>query len=158
MTYKQTLLAALAALALSSASSFAQGVPQTLLGTPEQARTMLGRVVAEVNTNMPKAMAAVSSGENGLKEGDLYSFCIGPDGKVDAHPNPALIGTDVKTLKDVNGKPFGEEMLRAKEGQFTEVSYMWPRLGSTKPEPKVSYVTRIKDHICGVGYYKQAQK
>lgn len=157
MTYKQTLLAALAAFALSSGSGFAQGMPQPLQA-PEQARAILGRVVAEVNANVTKAMAEVSTGMNGFKEGDLYSFCIGPDGRVDAHPNPALIGTDVKTLKDINGKPFGEEMLRAQEGKFTEVSYMWPRLGTTTPVPKVSYVTKIKDHICGVGYYQQAQK
>ena len=40
------------------------------------------------------------------------------------------------------------------EGQVNEVSYAFPRPGSTAPAPKVSYVTRVGDQICGVGYYK----
>ena len=31
---------------------------------------------------------------------------------------------------------------------------MWPRLGTTEPVPKISYVTKVKDQMCGVGYYK----
>jgi hypothetical protein len=31
---------------------------------------------------------------------------------------------------------------------------MWPRPGSTDPVKKVSYVTRVGDQVCAVGYYK----
>jgi hypothetical protein len=37
---------------------------------------------------------------------------------------------------------------------ITEVSYMFPRPGSDTPVPKVSFVTRVGDEGCGVGYYK----
>ena len=37
---------------------------------------------------------------------------------------------------------------------MNEVSYAFPRPGSTTPAPKVSYVTRVGDQICGVGYYR----
>ena len=41
------------------------------------------------------------------------------------------------------------------EGQITEVSFMFPKPGTTAPAvPKISFVTRAGDLICGVGYYK----
>lgn len=124
-------------------------------GTAAEAKAMLERAVAAVNADEPKALTEFSKGEDGFKDRDLYVFCIGPDDKVDAHPNPAQIGTDAKSIKDKNGKPFGEEMIRvAQPGKFAEVSYMWPRLGTTTPVPKESYVTKVKNQICGVGFYK----
>jgi hypothetical protein len=42
-----------------------------------------------------------------------------------------------------------------KQGQITEVSYMFPKPGADKtPVPKVSFVTGVGDVGCGVGYYK----
>ena len=43
----------------------------------------------------------------------------------------------------------------AKDGQVNEVSYMFPKPGPDKtPVPKVSFVTKVGDLGCGVGYYK----
>ena len=124
-------------------------------GTADEARAMLERAVAAVNADEPKALAEFSKGQAGFKDRDLYVFCAGPDGKIDAHPNPALMGNDMNTIKDKNGKLFGQEMVRvAQAGTLNEVSYMWPRLGTTEPVPKVAYVTKVKDQVCGVGYYK----
>ena len=124
-------------------------------GTPEEARAMLERAVAAVNADEAKALAAFSTERPESLDRDLYVFCIGPTGRIDAHPNSGLIGQDVRSLKDENGKVFGEEMLKvAQPGKFAEVSYMWPRPGTTEPVSKVSYVTKVKDQICGVGYYK----
>ena len=39
------------------------------------------------------------------------------------------------------------------QASFAEVTYSWPRLLSNVPMRKTSYVTRIDDHVCGVGYY-----
>jgi hypothetical protein len=53
---------------------------------------------------------------------------------------------------------FGQELYVAAqkpEGQITEVSYMFPKPGTTAPAvAKVSFVTRVGDLGCGVGYYK----
>jgi signal transduction histidine kinase len=78
------------------------------------------------------------------------------DGKVLVTQAKTLIGTDVKTIKDKSGKAFGEEMYKTaqQEGKITEVSYMFPRPGETEPVQKISYVTRVGDVGCGVGYYK----
>ena len=42
----------------------------------------------------------------------------------------------------------------AQAGKISEVSYMWPRPGGTDPVQKVSYVTKVGDQVCAVGYYK----
>ena len=40
------------------------------------------------------------------------------------------------------------------EGTINEVTYMFPKPGGTEPAAKVSYVTKVGDLGCGVGYYK----
>ena len=43
----------------------------------------------------------------------------------------------------------------AQDGKITEVgNYMFPRPGQTEPAAKVSFVTKVGDLGCGVGYYK----
>ena len=69
--------------------------------------------------------------------------------------HPKLVGKSLKDLKDKTGKPLGEEIYaKAQEGKITEVSYMWPRPDQTEPVQKVSYVTKVGDQVCAVGYYK----
>ena len=76
-------------------------------------------------------------------------------GKFTAHPNKALIGTDVKALKEKDGSPLGEKVFNAsKEGTITTVAYNFPKPGTTDPVPKEFYVTRVGNQGCGVGYYK----
>ncbi len=77
----------------------------------------------------------------------------GPDGVFSAHPS--LVGKSMKDLKDKAGKPIGEEFYKvAQEGKVAEVSYVWPRPGSAEPVQKVSFVTKVGDQVCAVGYYK----
>jgi signal transduction histidine kinase len=122
-------------------------------GTRDEARAMLDRVVAEVKADSVAALAKFNAGAEGFKDRDLYPFCIGPDNTTSAHPT--LLGTPASEIKDVEGKLMVEEMLKvAEEGKISEVEYKWPRPGSDEPLPKVSFVTRIGDQVCGVGYYK----
>jgi signal transduction histidine kinase len=125
-------------------------------GTADEARAMLDRVIAEMKADPAKALAKVNAGEGGgFVDRDLYPFCIGPDARVSGHPSPEQLGKHASEIKDVDGKTMTEEMLKvAEEGKVAEVEYKWPRLGSTEPTPKVSFVTRIGDQVCGVGYYK----
>jgi signal transduction histidine kinase len=123
-------------------------------GTAVEAKTMLEKAVAAVKANKPGALTQFAKGEGGFKDRDLYPFCGGPDGNFTAHPT--LTGKSLKDLKDKEGKPIGEEMYKnAQEGKISEVSYMWPRPGTTEPlVQKVSYFTKIGDQVCAVGYYK----
>jgi signal transduction histidine kinase len=133
---------------------FVPGVFAAEYGTPEEARAMLDRVVAAMKADPVAALAKFNAGADGFKDRDLYPFCAGPDGIMSAHP--ALLGKSASEIKDVDGKMVVEEMMKvAEEGKVTEVEYKWPQPGSTEPLPKVSYVTKIGDQVCGVGYYKK---
>jgi signal transduction histidine kinase len=139
-----------AALALST-TAFAQGS-----GTATEAKAMLEKAVAAVKADKAKALAAFNAGTDGFKDRDLYPFCFNiADGVVTAGP-PSVKGKDTRTLKDPNGKSFGEEIYKAaQDGKITEVSnYMFPRPGQTELVAKSSFVTKAGDQGCGVGYYK----
>jgi len=144
-----------AALTLSAAT-FAQ---QGQFGAPQEAKAMLDKAVATVKADQAVALAMFIKGEGGFRDRDLYPFCFrNGDGKALASPPAVPAGTDVRTLKDPTGNVYGLELYAAAqkpEGQITEVSYMFPRPGGeAKPVPKVSFVTRVGELGCGVGYYK----
>ena len=148
MNRKQLLITLSALIMTAAATAFAAE-----FGTAAEAKAMLEKAVAAIKANKADALAKIAKGEGGFKDRDLYPFCVGADGKFSVHPT--LAGTAAKDLKDKAGKPIGEEFLKvAQEGKISEVTYMWPRPGSTEPVQKVSYVTKVGDEICAVGYYK----
>ncbi len=69
---------------------------------------------------------------------------------------PAFAGPpETAVLKAKNGDAYGQRIYdSAKEGTITEVTYLFPRPGSTEPVQKTSYVTKVGDQVCGVGYYQ----
>jgi signal transduction histidine kinase len=147
--FRRTLIAAVAASVATTVAAQAQ------FGTATEARSMLDKAVAGVRADKAKALTAFNAGADGFRDRDLYPFCANAsDGVFTAHPS--LRGTQIRDLKDAAGGAFGEQILRAgsAEGQVNEVSYSFPRPGTTAPAPKVSYVTRVADQVCGVGYYK----
>ena len=122
-------------------------------GTAAEAKAMLDRAVVEVKKDKNAALAKFNKGDAGFKDRDLYVFCGNPDGTTTAHPTH--LGKNMKELKDKKGKAFGEEMFKvAEEGKYKQVAYMWPKPGGTDPVEKSSYVTKVGDQVCGVGYYK----
>lgn len=130
-------------------------------GTAEEAKAMLQKVVSAVKADKTKALDMIAKGEGGFLDRDLYPFCFNnTDGKVHPFPNPnakELFGQDERTIKDAAGKNVGQELYDAAqkpEGQISEVSYVFYKPGDSKPAPKVSFVTRVGDLGCGVGYYK----
>jgi hypothetical protein len=145
-----------AALALSAGAFAQQGHP-----TAQEARAMLDKVVAAVKTDKTKALDMFNKGEGGFRDRDLYPFCFNiSDGKIVAVGNPhtkGLLGMDRETLKGAT-KGLGLDVYTAAqkpEGEITEVSYLFPKPGADATlAPKVSFVTRVGDLGCGVGYYK----
>lgn len=122
-------------------------------GTAAEAKAMLEKAAGAIKADKAGALAKFAKGEGGFKDRDLYPFCGGADGNFTAHPT--LAGKSLKGLKDKAGKALGEEIYKvAKEGTISEVTYMWPRPGSDKPVQKVTFVTKIGDQVCAVGYYK----
>jgi hypothetical protein len=127
-------------------------------GTAQEARAMLDKAVAAVKADRDVALAMFNKGEGGFLQGDLYPFCYRmSDGKAVAG-GAVLNGTDIRTTKDAVGKASGLEIYaggQKPEGQITEVTYVSAKFGTTEPVfPKVSFVTRVDDLVCGVGYYK----
>jgi single cache domain-containing protein len=150
--FRALLMSAVSATALTfSVSAFAQAQS----GTAAEAKAMLDKAVVAVKADKPKALEMFLKGEGGFKDRDLYPFCFNiADGITVAAP-PTVLGKDVRSLKDPTGKGFGAEIYSAaKDGPYTEVSYNFPRPGDTAPVPKVSFVTKVGDLGCGVGYYK----
>ena len=129
-TNSKIALAVVAFALMFSAAAFAQQG-----GTAQEARAMLDKAVVAVKADKTKALDQFNNGQGGFLDRDLYVFCAGvTDGKLVAIGNPhakQLLGTDARTLKDANGKAYGEEIFNAgqkPEGQVTEVSgYLFSR-------------------------------
>ena len=153
----------LTTMALLCSGGFLSGAAvaeQAKYGTAGEAKAMLAKTVAALKADKSKTLDMINKGEGGFLDRDIYPFCFNiSDGKTVAVANPnakQLIGQDVRNNKDSTGKAFGLELYAAaKEGQITEVSYMFPMPGADKtPVAKVSFVTGAGDLGCGVGYYK----
>jgi hypothetical protein len=150
-----------AVFAALSASAFGQAQH----GTADEAKAMLLKAVAAVKVDKTKALDMFNKGEGGFLDRDLYPFCGNvSDGRVLAVANPAAkpnIGKDVRTLKDATGKAYGKDLFAATrnpEGQISDVGYMLARPGVPKPVAKVTFVTKVGDLFCGVGYYFEFQQ
>ena len=150
------MIAAPAAALMLLSTAFGQAPGQ--FGNANEAKAMLAKAVAALKADKAKALDIFNKGEGGFLDRDLYPFCFNvSDGKHLATQAKQLVGQDIRTLKDPTGKAFGLELYAAAqkpEGEITEVSYLFSRPGDAAPVAKVSFVTRVADLGCGVGYYK----
>lgn len=128
-------------------------------GTAAEAKAMLDHAVTALKANETSALAAFNDKTNkAFHDRDLYVFCYDmAAAKFTAHPNPALMGTDVRSLK-VKDDPLGQRIFdtvaSAPAGSVATVDYNFPKPGTTDPVPKQSFVTKVGNEGCGVGYYK----
>ncbi len=147
---------ALPVVALLLTSTFA-GAQQS--ATAAEAKAMLERAVAALKSNVATAWSEMNDKNNKqFHDRDLYVFCVTmADGKLTTTANPKLIGTDARTLK-AGDDPFGQRVYDAMKstapGTIATVDYKFPKPGTTEYVPKQSFVTRVGDQGCGVGYYK----
>jgi signal transduction histidine kinase len=153
---RRMLTFVLASFALLSGAAFAIAQQS---GTAAEAKAMFDRAIAALKANEAAALAAFNDKSNkDYHDRDLYVFCYHMnDGIFTAHVNPAMMGTDVRTVK-VGDDPLGQRIFdiitKASEGTVSTVDYKFPKPGTTEPVAKESYVTRIGNEGCGVGYYK----
>ena len=127
---------------------------------PAQRRKQrLDRAVAAVKADKATALGEFNDKNNKqFHDRDLYVFCFNmSDGKLTADADQAVMGIDIRTLK-FKGDPFGQRQYdatkAAPEGSVTIVDYDFPKPGTSESFPKESYMTRVGDQGCGVGYYK----
>ncbi|MGE5164915.1 MAG: hypothetical protein ACM3IH_12960 [Sphingobacteriales bacterium] len=97
---------------------------------------------------------AFNRNDGQFRNRDLFVFCFNAsDGTFTA--DEALVGQNVRSLRDKTGAPFGELMyLAAKEDQIETVKYVSPMPGSTDQSPKRAFVTRVGNQVCGVSFYR----
>jgi cytochrome c len=150
------LTGALAALVLLAGATFAVAQQS---GTAAEARAMLDRGVAALKANEAAALAAFNDKSNkDYHDRDLYVFCYNmTDGTFIAHVNPAMMGRDVRTIKigdEALGQKIFDTISNTPAGAVGTVNYLFPKPGTTEPVPKESYVARVGNTGCGVGYYK----
>jgi signal transduction histidine kinase len=153
---RRNLTFALTSFALLTGVGFAMAQQS---GTAAEAKAMFDRAITALKANETAALAAFNDKNNkDYHDRDLYVFCYKmSDGEFTAHVNPAMMGKDVRTIK-VGDDPLGQRLFdiitKAPEGTVSMVDYKFPKPGTTEPVPKQSYVTRIGNEGCGVGYYK----
>jgi len=139
--------------------AFGNAFAQTQSGAPAEAKAMEERVIAELKANASAAVQKFNKPDGEFRQGYLYVFCFNVEtGIFTAHPDPGLLGTDIRLLWEMDGSPLGQRIFDAANGTndstIVSVSYNFPRPGTTTPVPKESYVTRVGNQACGVGYYK----
>lgn len=116
---------------------------------------MLDRAVAALRADKVKALDGFNAGTDGFRDRDLYPFCVDTRaGIYTAHPT--LRGKQVLDPNDSAGHAYGEAILRGgdTEGTVNEVAYTFPHPSGGGAVPKATYVTKIGDQVCGVGYYQ----
>ena len=99
------------------------------------------------------AFAAFNDKAGPWHDRDLYVFVNDESCKTLAHGgNQALIGKTLAALKDVEGKPFIQDIAAVKDAGW--VDYKWQNPVTKVIEPKVTYVVRVGQYSVGVGAYK----
>lgn len=143
-------------LAATLAFAFANAFGETKSGAPAEAKAMLERAIAELKTNASTAIDKFNKPDGEFRQGDLYVFCFNVEtGIFTAHPDRKLLGSDIRWLWEMDGSPLGRKIFDAANGaNETTVSYNFPKPGATNPVPKETYVAKVGNQGCGVGYYK----
>jgi cytochrome c len=126
-------------------------------GTPTEAQALLKKAVEHYKAVGRKvALADFTAKKAPFVDRDLYVFCIGPNGTISAHGAAAsYVGTSANAMKDAEGKPLGKAIIGAASGKSGgSVRYRWMNPVSGKIEPKVSFVQKVGQDVCGVGAYQ----
>jgi signal transduction histidine kinase len=126
-------------------------------GTPDQAKALAEKAAAHMKDVGPqKAVADFDDPKGGYQDRDLFVFVYAPDNKlVSSAGVPALLGRDVTTFKDVDGKEFAKQMIATAQANPAGgwVEYRMTNPVTKKVEPKKSYAIRIGDYTLGSGAY-----
>ena len=129
--------------------------------TPAEAKAMLQQAVVHYQAvGRKQALADFTGKKPPFVDRDLYVACIGPDHIIIANGGfPSLVGTSADGWKDADGRSVGKATWEAVSitGEGS-VEYRWFNPVFHKIEPKVFFVQKVGDDICGVGAYNAQQK
>jgi cytochrome c len=150
------------AVALSAASAIPAAatiapVPPAAAHTAAETQALVERAAAHIQAvGQKQAFADFTRPDGGFVDGDLYVFCVAPDGTQLANGgNPKLVGKNLTSVPDGRGALIGAEIQRIGLTRgHGWVEYYWPNPRTRRVQRKDSYVLRIDDRtICVSGYY-----
>jgi signal transduction histidine kinase len=124
--------------------------------TPEQARALRNKAVDALLKDETATLKAINSLQGGFLQDDLYVFVVDLDTqRYVAHgTNLRLVNTDFGKIKDPDGKPVGEPILKLMAEQDQgEYKYRWKNPVTGKVENKHAYVRKAGHFMVAVGYY-----
>jgi cytochrome c len=162
---KTVLLLSLTALLAAAPLAYAadgqpaptQAISAIERGHASQASALLERAAQYLKSNGPEHAFAVFNDRQGtFASGEHYVFAVGLDGILYASngASRALVGLNVRELKDAAGTPFIRQMLdMAKTSAAGEVDYRWLNSADNRVENTVSRFQKVGDYLVVVGYY-----
>jgi cytochrome c len=124
--------------------------------TPEQARALRNKAVDALVKDEAGTLKAINSLQGGFLQDDLYVFVVDLNTKryVAHGTNLRLINTDFSKIKDPDGKPVGEPILKLMAEQDQgEYKYRWKNPVTGKVENKHAYLRKSGHFMVAVGYY-----
>jgi hypothetical protein len=98
-----------------------------------------GMPLDEAKRNVARRLAQLRYGEDGYVGafGDGYDLLV--------HPDPKLVGTNVRAVKDSAGQPIFENLYAQGKAGGGYTRYQFPRPGTDQALPKISYATYDAD-------------
>jgi cytochrome c len=127
-------------------------------GTRDEAVAMVKRVQDKFRKDGADATfkAVIDQSTKEFHDRDLYPFIYDLTGLSVAHgARPALVGKNLISLKDQDGKNLIREMIAiATTSGSGWIDYKWPNPITNKIEDKSSYVEKLGDYLVGVGVYR----
>jgi hypothetical protein len=127
------------------------------IGTKDEAVAMVRRVTQMFERQGIEATfkAVTDKSTPEFHDRDLYPFIYDLHGVNVAHgARPALIGKNLISMKDQDGKYLIREMIEIAKGPGAGwMDYKWPNPVTNRIEDKTSYVERMGDYFVGVGIY-----
>ena len=124
--------------------------------TPEQARALRNKAVEALVKDETGTLKAINSLQGGFLQDDLYVFVVDLNTqRYVAHgTNLRLVNTDFSKIKDPDGKPVGEPILKLMAEQHQgEYTYRWKNPVTDKVENKHAYLRKAGHFMVAVGYY-----
>ena len=130
---------------------------QGVAATAEEAKALVERAVVHIKeVGEEQAFKDFMKPDGGFIAGELYVFCYDENVTLVAlGSNPAMVGKNLRDLKDPDGKLASAEIVKmGMEHGAGWVDYKWPNPVSKRIETKSTYVVKVNDKVCGTGYYK----
>lgn len=134
-----------------------QAFAEEARGTREEAQALVKKTIETIKTKGPtETYAAINNKDPSFLVKDIYPIVYDLPGNCLAHgANAKLVGKDLSTMTDINGKVYGKERAeKAKTMDNFWVEYKYKNPVNSKIEPKETYCEKLNETLVCAGVYK----